>query len=46
MPVKKTKRYTIRLEIKAQECAKEKAARKKMSFNQYIETLVLEDCKK
>lgn len=43
---KKTRRYTLRLEKLAQQCAEEKAVKKGMSMNQYIETLILEDCKK
>jgi hypothetical protein len=44
--IEKTKRKELRLKESALKCAIAKAKALNRSFNNYIETLILEDCKK
>lgn len=39
-------RHTIRFDKATEDCLQDRAGKKNMEINQYIETLVQEDCKK
>ena len=44
--IEKTKRKELRIKESALKCAMDKAKKSNRSLNNYIETLILEDCKK